>query len=484
MSAASVLPQDLDAEESLLGAMMLKPAAIDAVRHELDADDFFYREKHGRIFEAIVALHERGEPTEALVVADELERRGYIEDVGGRVRLHELAGRVPATANAPHYARLIRTAALRRRLLAELGPVVGSASNGTFDKAQAAEAIERAGALIAQDVRSVGHSQRLRFLPGADFLSQEIERRPALLGRQGDVLLPAGGLCILAGDGGAGKSTLSLHAVAHLASGTDWFGLGVPRPLRVGVIENEGPKEPFIAKVQRFADNWPGPDFLGNCFFQDSPWGSFSLADEGLRSEIRSFVADERIDLVVAGPLGELGVEGVGSPEETRVFLELLVATGYKTACAWWLLHHLNRQKQLSGDWRGHPDLILEIEQEGRQRRSKLSFTKVRYGDQGRKPLILEWLPEVEGIGYRSVELPEREDVDWPALRERVVAFVRAHAECSQRAVEKGVPGRAGHIREALDQLVASGDVTDVGSVSRRKFVVTESASRGELEWR
>src|SRR3989441_5796633 len=110
-------PQNLEAEESVLGAMMLSPGAIGAVSEVLDASDF-YRESHAKIYRAAVGLYAKGEPVDAITLVDELEERGELEDVGGRVRLHELAALVPATANAAHYARIVREMATLRGLIA------------------------------------------------------------------------------------------------------------------------------------------------------------------------------------------------------------------------------------------------------------------------------------------------------------------------------------------------------------------------------
>ena len=109
-------PQNLEAEESVLGAMMLSPGAIGAVSELLDASDF-YRESHARIYRAGLGLYAKGEPVDAITLVDELEERGELEEAGGRVRLHELAALVPATANAAHYARIVREMATLRGLI-------------------------------------------------------------------------------------------------------------------------------------------------------------------------------------------------------------------------------------------------------------------------------------------------------------------------------------------------------------------------------
>src|SRR6266498_240778 len=113
---APVPPQNLEAEESVLGAMMLSPGAIGAVSEILDAGDF-YRESHAKIYRAALALYAKGEPVDAITLVDELEERGELEDIGGRSRVHELAALVPAASNAAHYALIVREMAILRGLI-------------------------------------------------------------------------------------------------------------------------------------------------------------------------------------------------------------------------------------------------------------------------------------------------------------------------------------------------------------------------------
>lgn len=114
---AQLPPQNLDAEESVLGAMMLHSSAIDRVEMEgLKAEDF-YRESHGHLFTAACDLHAKGEPVDAITVANALETRGLLEKVGGDNRVHELAAMVPSASNAGHYAKIVRETAGLRRLI-------------------------------------------------------------------------------------------------------------------------------------------------------------------------------------------------------------------------------------------------------------------------------------------------------------------------------------------------------------------------------
>ena len=117
---APIPPQNLDAEESVLGAMLLGggAGAVDRVLEvNLSAADF-YRESHGHIYRAILSLYAKGEPVDAITVAQELELTGTLKDVeGGAERVHELAALVPAASNAAHYARIVSDMALYRGLI-------------------------------------------------------------------------------------------------------------------------------------------------------------------------------------------------------------------------------------------------------------------------------------------------------------------------------------------------------------------------------
>lgn len=113
---ARVPPQNVEAEEYVLGAMLLAPGAIGAVSEICRAEDF-YRQSHGRIYRAALALYGRGEPVDAITLTDELDKLSELEDVGGRSRIHELAALVPASANAGHYARIVHEMAILRGLI-------------------------------------------------------------------------------------------------------------------------------------------------------------------------------------------------------------------------------------------------------------------------------------------------------------------------------------------------------------------------------
>ncbi len=111
-----VPPHNLQAEESLLGAMLLSREAVSVAVEATSADDF-YKPAHGHIFEAITNLYSVGEPVDPVTVAEELKRAGLLEMVGGPQTLVTLQAGTPAIGNAGHYATIIDEYALLRRLI-------------------------------------------------------------------------------------------------------------------------------------------------------------------------------------------------------------------------------------------------------------------------------------------------------------------------------------------------------------------------------
>lgn len=109
-------PQDLAAEQSVLGAMLLSKDAIADVVESLRAVDF-YKPAHALIYDAILDLYARGEPADPITVAAEIDRAGSLQRVGGAVYLHTLVSLVPTAANAGYYAQIVSEKAILRRLV-------------------------------------------------------------------------------------------------------------------------------------------------------------------------------------------------------------------------------------------------------------------------------------------------------------------------------------------------------------------------------
>jgi len=127
-----VPPQSLDAEESVLGGILFDMHALDRVIEVLGVDDF-YRESHRKIFRAMLALSEKGEPIDLITLSDTLKARGELQEIGGATYLAELVDKVPSAANIAHYARIVREKAILRHLINVCNEVSSRCYSGQED---------------------------------------------------------------------------------------------------------------------------------------------------------------------------------------------------------------------------------------------------------------------------------------------------------------------------------------------------------------
>jgi replicative DNA helicase len=218
-------PQNTEAEEAVLGALLIDPDAIIRVATIMRPEDF-YREKHAWIYEAIMVLHERREPIDLLTVCDELERREQLDHVGGTAYITSLVNAVPTSIHAEHYARIVERTATRRRLIDVAGQIAGLAYQEADD---VNEVVDRAEQIL------FGVSERRisrELVPIRFVLNEYYDRIESLALRQGDVIgIPTGftdidkilgglqrsDMVILAARPSVGKTSLAL-SIAHNAA--------------------------------------------------------------------------------------------------------------------------------------------------------------------------------------------------------------------------------------------------------------------------
>ncbi len=138
---AFVPPQNIEAEQSTLGAMLLQRAAIEKAAEILEKDDF-YRDAHQTLFEAITSLAQRDEPVDLITVQEELRNRDRLESIGGLPYLTALFDTVPTAANVEYYAKIVQEKAILRRLITAAFAILGMARgeiediNETIDQAE------------------------------------------------------------------------------------------------------------------------------------------------------------------------------------------------------------------------------------------------------------------------------------------------------------------------------------------------------------
>ena len=220
-----VPPHDLQAEESLLGAMLLsRDAIVEAV--QVCAAEDFYKPAHGHVFEAVCSLYSQGEPADPVTVADELRRADLLEAIGGPATLVSLQAGTPATSNARRYAQIVEEHSLLRRLIAVASDI---AELGYGVPEDVSAAVDRAESLVFEVAqRRVTTSTR----PLRELLADQLDRLEALYERGESITgIPTGytdldemlaglqpsNLVIIGARPSMGKTSLALGMAAHAA---------------------------------------------------------------------------------------------------------------------------------------------------------------------------------------------------------------------------------------------------------------------------
>jgi hypothetical protein len=301
----------------------------------------------------------------------------------------------------------------------------------------------------------------LRFVPAADFIRKDEPSAEPLLGDDDDVVIARDGTMIAFGDGGAGKTTTVVDLVVHLAAGVEWHGLPVERPVRIGLIENEGPRGLFRRKLRRKAEGWEGKPFLGNVYVLEEPWARTSFGLDEHRAELARWIRELELDLIVAGPMKNLGTVGGGTFEDVNVFAGHLAAIRAAVGrdLAFLLVHHENAAGEISGAWEGEPDTLLHVKQ-GHGERTVLLWEKVRWSSRlhGKK-MVLAWAP---AEAFEVVEGPEgKPDRD---LRTELLELAESRRAGEWRTLKEWSASKSGGIgadeppvRAALEGLTTDG---------------------------
>ncbi|SIH20741.1 DnaB domain-containing protein [Mycobacteroides abscessus subsp. abscessus] len=271
-------PQDVAAEQSVLGGMLLSKDAIADVLEKLRPHDF-YRPNHQSVYEAILDLYGRGEPADAVTVAAELDRRGQLRRVGGAPYLHTLISTVPTAANAGYYAGIVAEKALLRRLV-EAGTRVVQYGYAGAEGADVAEVVDRAQAEV-YDVTDRRMSED--YVPLEELLQPTMDEIDAIASAGGiskgvptgftdlDEItngLHPGQMIIVAARPGVGKA---LHIDTPLPTPTGWTTMG---QIQVGeeLIDAFGQPTQVVAATEVMTAR--------PCYEIEFSCGSMIIADE------------------------------------------------------------------------------------------------------------------------------------------------------------------------------------------------------------
>lgn len=321
-------PHNLEAEQAVLGSLLIDPDAVMEVAAFLRPEDF-YLQKHNWIYQVILDLHERREPPDFVTVCDELERRGQLEEVGGPSYITSLINTVPTSIHVEYYGRIVERTAILRNLIDAAGKIARMAYDESRDVGQVVDAAEdlifsvserrirRELTPIRQIVRE--YAQRID-----DLYQQKVQTIGTPTGFVDLDRLLGGGLqrsdlIIIAARPGVGKTSLALALAQNAAlrpgaKGVAIFSLEMSSEQLVGrmIAAQTGIEAQRLRTGQLDDEDWErfvqAAAILSEVpiFIDDTPGISVSE----MRTKARRLRSDQELDLVVVDYLQLMRYEG------------------------------------------------------------------------------------------------------------------------------------------------------------------------------
>jgi replicative DNA helicase len=283
------LPHNLEAEKSVLGAILIHNEAFNHAAELIDSRDFF-RDAHRRIFDRMVALSERNEAIDLVTLKDELQRAGELEEVGGPAYVASLADGVPRSANVEHYARIVKEKATLRSVIHAANRILADAYHAEEDADLILDGAEKAIFEIAEDKIREG------FVPLRDLVQSSFATIEKLQQHKGLVTgVPTGfadldemtsgmqpsDLLLVAARPSMGKTSFVLNIAQHIGTQTE---------MTVGFFSLEMSKEQLFMRMLTSEARIDAHRFRSG-YLNEKDYGRLSHA-LGTLAEARVFIDD------------------------------------------------------------------------------------------------------------------------------------------------------------------------------------------------
>ncbi len=333
-----VPPNSIEAEQSLIGGLMLDHLAWEKVADVIGADDF-YRKDHRLIFSAIANLVETSNPCDVVTVSEYLDNRGELDQAGGLEYIATLANETPGAANARAYARILRERAVLRALINAGNEISGSAF--ATDGRMANELVDEAERLVFK-IAEKGARGRLGFKPLKKILPEAVDRIDVLHQSEGDITgvptgftefdkltagLQPGELVVIAGRPSMGKTTLAINIAENAAIGskvpTAIFSMEMPsQQLAFRMISSLGRVDQTHLRTGRFPDeDWSRINTAVQ-LMSDAPIfidDSAALSPTDIRARSRRLQREHGLGLIVVDYLQLMEVPGNTENRATEI---------------------------------------------------------------------------------------------------------------------------------------------------------------------
>jgi replicative DNA helicase len=287
--AERTLPHNLDAERSVLGAILIHNDAFNHAAELIDSRDFF-RDAHRRIFERMVALSERGDAIDFVTLKEELSRSGELEEIGGPAYIAALADGVPRSANVEYYARIVKEKSTLRNLIHSANKILSEAYEAEQEPDVLLDEAERAIFAIAEDRIRAGFVPLRDLVQGSFAAIEKLQQHKGLvtgvptgfadLDEMTAGLQPSD-LVLVAARPSMGKTSFVLNVAQHVGTATQ---------MTVGFFSLEMSKEQLFMRMLTSEARIDAHRFRTG-YLSEKDYGRLSHA-LGTLAEARVFIDD------------------------------------------------------------------------------------------------------------------------------------------------------------------------------------------------
>jgi replicative DNA helicase len=373
-------PNSIEAEQSVLGAMIIDKEAINSALEIIKPEDF-YKEANREIFETMIVLFNKNEPVDLITLSEELKRRGTLDNIGGVTYLANLSSSIATTANIKYYCKIVQEKSILRRLIKSSDDIMGKAFEDTEEVSAIIELAERNIFDITQG------SHREGFSPISEVLLNsfaQIEERAANKGRLTGLEtgfidldnklsgLQKSDLILLAARPSMGKTALGINIATHSALKSN---------AKVAIFSLEMSKEQLVQRVisatshvdlQKIIsgnlsdDEWlkvvdsMGPLSQMNIFIDDT--AGISLME--MKAKCRRLKIEKGLDLILVDYLQLMQLEGrqESRQQEISAISRGLKALAKEMECPVIALSQLSRAPELRSD---HRPILSDLRESG-----------------------------------------------------------------------------------------------------------------------
>jgi replicative DNA helicase len=372
-------PHNIDAEQSVLGSMILDKEAIIYAAEMISGNDF-YKDAHREIFDAILALYNKDEPVDLITLSEELKQRQLLDAIGGLTYLTSLSSAVPTTTNVKYYAKIVEEKSLLRKLI--------RASSEIIEKGYEAEDVNAILDMAEQSIFNICQkNSKEGFLPIKEVLLDSFNKIEELYQNKGGITgittgfkdidrktsgLQRSDLILIAARPSMGKTAFSLNIAQNAA---------IKEDISVAIFSLEMSKEQLVQRmlsaeshieIQKIRtgnlneDEWPrlakamGPLAQSKIFIDDTP----GISVMEIKGKCRRLKVDHGLDLILIDYLQLMSGEGKSENRQQEIsnISRALKGLAREMDCPVVALSQLSRAPEVRGD---HRPILSDLRESG-----------------------------------------------------------------------------------------------------------------------